>query len=44
MEDGVAPYSKQDDFNLDQLADTENFKGFTAFEYHLNFEELFSLF
>jgi uncharacterized protein (TIGR00661 family) len=43
-EENVAPYCHQDDFSLEKLVETRNFKGFSNIENKTNYKELFSLF
>lgn len=40
----VAPYCKQKDFKIDLLPKVEDYKGFTAMDYEVNFKSLFNLF
>ena len=40
----LVPSCKQDDFKLENLDDTMNFKGLNAFDYNVDFKDLFSLF
>ncbi|WP_299366141.1 glycosyltransferase [Winogradskyella sp.] len=42
--EGVAPSCKQKDFKIEMLSRANNYKGFTAMEYDINFKRLFRLF
>lgn len=43
-ENNLAPFCKQDDFCLEKLKDSENYKGLEAFDCEFDFKELFNLF
>ncbi|WP_353779227.1 glycosyltransferase [Winogradskyella sp. 3972H.M.0a.05] len=43
-EQGIAPSCSQDDFTIDKLDLVENYKGLKAFDYKLNYANLFGLF
>ena len=40
----IAPYCKQDDFNVEKLKTIDNYIGFEALNTDINYEELFNLF
>jgi uncharacterized protein (TIGR00661 family) len=42
--EGIAPYSKQDEFEINMLSEIENYTGFKSKEHQLNYNELFRLF
>lgn len=42
--EGIAPYCKQDDFDMSMLSKIENYSGFKSEEYQLNYKRLFRLF
>ncbi|WP_417885278.1 glycosyltransferase [Zunongwangia sp.] len=44
MKLGIAPYCSQDNFNMDKLKNVKEYTGFSKFDYHYPFEELFGLF
>ena len=43
-EEGIAPCSTQDKFNIKMLSEMENYSGFKSEEYQVNYTKLFSLF
>jgi UDP-N-acetylglucosamine:LPS N-acetylglucosamine transferase len=43
-EQGTAPNCHQDNFTLESLKVVDDYKGLNAFDYEVNFKELFSLF
>jgi hypothetical protein len=44
QEDGLVPYCKQDDFDIEKLNTINQFKGLSNFDFEINFKSLFSLF
>ncbi|WP_366125097.1 glycosyltransferase [uncultured Winogradskyella sp.] len=42
--EGIAPYSRQDDFNIKMLSEIQNYSGFKSEEQQLNYTKLFRLF
>lgn len=44
QEDGLVPYCKQDEFNVEKLRVVDEFKGLSSFDFEINFKSLFSLF
>jgi hypothetical protein len=44
MENGIAPCSSQEDFQLDWLSEVDNYTGFKNLDSNVNFEDLFDLF
>ncbi|TDE06483.1 glycosyltransferase [Flavobacterium hiemivividum] len=42
--DGIAPYSEQDDFKIEDLIETKQYSGFADFENIPNWEKLFEVF
>lgn len=42
--EGIAPCSTQKDFRIEMLSKIEDYKGFTAMNYEVNFKKLFNLF
>ncbi|MBF8148809.1 glycosyltransferase [Winogradskyella sp. F6397] len=42
--ESIAPYCNQDDFDINMLSEIDEFSGFTAKEYELNYKKLFGLF
>ncbi len=42
--EGVAPYSMQDDFNIDMLSKVKHYSGFRSQAYEINYKRLFGLF
>jgi uncharacterized protein (TIGR00661 family) len=42
--EGIAPYCKQDDFDINMLSNIENYSGFKSEDYQLNYKKLFGLF
>lgn len=43
-EEGLVPYSKQDDFRIDNLNELEKYKGLPVLETRINWENLFEVF
>ena len=42
-QEGIAPYAFQDNFKIDNLKKTSNYKGFTAKNFDTNWDQLFSI-
>jgi uncharacterized protein (TIGR00661 family) len=42
--DGLVPYCKQDEFNVEKLRVVDEFKGLSSFDFEINYKSLFSLF
>ena len=41
---GIAPFCKQEDFDISKLEDLKNFSGFSCLDFSVSFGDIFALF